>query len=264
MDIMKNEVHRIVLGIHAYLAKTEFERVVIGVSGGMDSALVATLAQMALGAKNVHFLLMPSDYSSPDSQRLGEELAKNLGCSFDVFSIQSLFAKYILTLDSVLMRIEGTVTAENLQARIRGNLLMAYANYYRMLVLATGNKSEAMVGYCTLYGDTVGALAPIGELYKTEVYEMARYINTTKEIIPIGIIDRVPTAELGPNQKDTDSLPPYDVLDAILDGYEANLTVAEIAEGVCDINLVMAVLDRVKNNKFKAAQSAPALDIGRG
>ena len=256
MDL-KRTVESIVLGIRNHASEAGFEKVVIGVSGGMDSALVATLAQMALGAENVHFLLMPYEYSSPASRDQGEFLARNLGCACTTIPISLLLHAYKLSLAS-FGSITETLTEENLQARIRGNLLMAYANHNNTLVFATGNKSERMMGYCTLYGDTIGSIAPIGELYKTEVYEVANYINREKEIIPKGIIERAPSAELSPGQKDTDSLPPYNVLDAILASYEDNLT-ANIPEVVTDIKTINSVLDRIKKNKFKAAQSAPVI-----
>jgi NAD+ synthase (glutamine-hydrolysing) len=261
MDAKRVE-EKLVLGIRNFFSEAGFEKAVIGVSGGIDSALVAFLAQKALGNKNVHFLMMPSAYSSPDSLVFGEKLAASLNCDFDVFPIQLILDKYKWVMDQGCHdEIERTVTEENLQARIRANLLMAYANHNDALVLATGNKSEAMVGYCTLYGDTVGALAPIGELYKTEVYELAHYINRDREIIPIEIIERAPSAELSPGQKDTDALPPYPILDNILGAYEANLMLGEIVKTDVDIDTVTAVLDRIKKNKFKERYYAPTIKL---
>ena len=253
-------IRSIIDGIRIHVKGNGFEKVVIGVSGGIDSALVATLAQMALGADNVHCLLMPSTYSSPDSQRLGAQLANNLGCQCELAPISLILDKYKWVLTVVLGDIERSLTEENLQARIRGNILMAYANHNHTLVLATGNKSESMVGYCTLYGDTVGSLEPIANLYKTEVYAVAKYLNREKEIIPIEIIEREPSAELSPGQKDTDALPPYEVLDAILDGYESNLQINELAEyASCSTTIVTDVVDRIKKNKFKTLQCPPAI-----
>jgi len=250
----KRVLEKIVLGIRNHCSEAGFEDVIIGASGGIDSALVATLAQKALGSGHVHLVLLPSDYSSPESTALGEQLAKHLNCNVDFVPIQGILDKYIQDLTVVLGHIKRTVTEENLQARIRGNILMAYANRFNALVLATGNKSEEMVGYCTLYGDTVGSLAPIGDLYKTEVYELAHYINREKEIIPYEIIEREPSAELSPGQKDTDVLPPYDALDKILDAYEANHSINDISINVgCSVPIIRSVLYRIKQNKFKVA-----------
>jgi NAD+ synthase (glutamine-hydrolysing) len=257
---VKLAVKNLIEGIQKHVKENGFERVVVGVSGGIDSALVTTLAQMALGPHNVHCLIMPSPYSSAQSTDFGVKLANNLDCAHTVVPIGNILEAYKMVL--ALGTITETVTEENLQARIRGNILMAYANHMNALVLATGNKSEAMVGYCTLYGDTVGSLAPIGDIYKTEVYEIARHINREKEIIPKGIIAREPSAELSPGQKDTDVLPPYEILDVILDGYLANLKLGEIAKKAkCSIDVVASVFDRMKDNQFKAAQCAPALQF---
>jgi NAD+ synthase (glutamine-hydrolysing) len=259
----KQVLEKIILGIKSHCSEAGFEDVLIGASGGIDSALVATLAQKALGKAHVHLILMPSGYSSPESTVLGEKLAQHLDCNFDLVPIQGILDKYNQDLTLSLGHIKRTVVEENLQARIRGNILMAYANRFGALVLATGNKSEEMVGYCTLYGDTVGSLAPIADLYKTEVYELAHYINREKEIIPYEIIEREPSAELYPGQKDTDALPPYDVLDKILKGYEAKFSVAEIAENAgSNFIRVSAILTRINKNKFKEAQAAPVLKLG--
>jgi NAD+ synthase (glutamine-hydrolysing) len=259
----ENAFHKITKGIQEYIKEAGFDKVVIGISGGIDSALVAVLAQKALGNKNVHFLMMPSSYSSPDSLAFGEKLAASLDCDFDVFPIQLILDKYKWVMDKGLYdEIERTVTEENLQARIRANLLMAYANHNDALVLATGNKSEAMMGYCTLYGDTVGALAPIGELYKTQVYELAHYINREKEIIPNEIIEREPSAELSPGQKDTDSLPPYDVLDHILGLYTLSQKhkLDYIRLDGFDKETLKKVFATVEKNKFKTRYYAPTID----
>lgn len=253
MDAKKVE-EKLVLGIRNFFSETAIRNAVIGASGGIDSAVVAALSQKALGSEHVYLCIMPSNYSSFDSERLARKLIENLACSYHYFPIQSILNRYKDALHS-FGKIDGKLTEENLQARIRANLLMACSNHYNCLVLATGNKSEAMMGYCTLYGDTVGALAPIGELYKTEVYELAHYINREKEIIPYETIERAPSAELSPGQKDTDSLPPYDVLDRILKEYVVSMN---YPEGI-DKEIVDTVVKIYNKNRFKERYYAPTI-----
>jgi NAD+ synthetase len=206
----------IVQGIRDYVRKFGFQRVAIGLSGGIDSALVAVLAVDALGAANVAGLAMPSRYSSDHSLADARQLAKNLGIAFHVLPIAPLQDSYQQVLQPVFAGTSPGLAEENLQARMRGTLLMAFANKHGHLVLTTGNKSECAVGYCTIYGDTNGALAPIADLWKTEVWALSRWLNRDGERIPVRSIEKAPSAELRPGQFDTDSLPPYEELDPVL------------------------------------------------
>ncbi|HEV2176528.1 MAG TPA: NAD+ synthase, partial [Terriglobia bacterium] len=204
------------LGTRDYVRKCGFSEVIVGLSGGIDSSLVATIAADALGPENVHGVGMPGPYSSPGSIRDAEALARDLGIDFRVIPITSIFETYLTSLDPAFESLPRDVTEENIQARIRGNILMALSNKLGALVLSTGNKSELAVGYCTLYGDMAGGLAVIADVPKTLVYELARYVNRQSEHIPRSSIEKPPSAELRPNQRDADTLPPYDVLDTIL------------------------------------------------
>ena len=206
----------LVLGTRDYVRKTGFRKVLIGLSGGIDSALVAAIACDALGAENVLGVGMPSQYSSSGSVEDSRRLAANLGMRFEILAIEPLFREFSQTLEPLFAGLKADLTEENLQSRIRGTLLMALSNKFNSLVLTTGNKSEMAVGYCTLYGDMVGALAVIGDLVKTRVYALSRWVNRNGEVIPEAILTKAPSAELRPDQKDTDSLPPYEVLDPIL------------------------------------------------
>ena len=260
----KKVFEKLVQGIKNYFAEAGCKTAVLGASGGIDSAVVAVLAQQALGPERVFLAIMPSKYSSPDSARLATNLAENLQCNIHLFPIQRILNTYNDRLSPLFGKVEETLVEENLQARIRANLIMACTNRFNCLALATGNKSEAMVGYCTLFGDTVGALAPIGELYKTEVYELAHYINRDEEIIPIEIIERPPSAELSPGQKDTDTLPPYDVLDPILKALELRKNSFIEFELFAKANnfpvdLVRNICHTIEKNKFKARYYAPAI-----
>ncbi len=255
----------LVLGTRDYVRKCGFKKVLVGLSGGIDSALVAAIAVEALGAENVLGVGMPSEYSSLGSIEDARRLAKNLGVRFELLPIHDVFAQY----QSVLKPLfEGTpfgLAEENLQSRIRGVLLMALSNKFGALVLTTGNKSEMSVGYCTLYGDMVGALAVIGDVMKTRVYELSRYINLRREVIPWETLEKPPSAELRPEQRDTDSLPPYDVLDPILEAYvERYCSAEQIAEeqGV-DVALVQSVLKLVEQSEYKRQQAAPVLKVTR-
>jgi len=252
----------LVLGIKDYFGKIGFKTAVIGLSGGLDSAITTVLAVEALGKENVRVLLMPSQFSSDHSIKDAEDLAKNLGIRYDIVSIKTIFDSY---LDQLTPLFEGKafdVTEENIQARIRGNLLMAISNKFGNILLNTTNKSEMSVGYGTLYGDLAGGISVIADVYKTEVYELAHYINRNREIIPINTIVKPPSAELRPNQKDSDSLPDYDILDPILKHYiEGRKGPKEIVAMGYDKKLVDRILRMVNRNEFKRHQTAPVLRV---
>ena len=253
----------LVLGTRDYVSKCGFKKVLVGLSGGIDSSLVATLAADALGSENVCGISMPGPYSSPGSLRDAEALARNLKIDFRVIPIDSIFESYLTTLDPAFEGLPRDVTEENIQARIRGNILMALSNKFGALVLSTGNKSELAVGYCTLYGDMAGGLAVIADVPKTMVYDLARYVNRAGERIPQACLEKPPSAELRPNQTDQDTLPPYEVLDRILKAYiEENISAREIVEkhGL-DSNLVRETIRRVNNAEYKRQQAAPALKV---
>ncbi|MGQ9642817.1 MAG: NAD+ synthase [Ignavibacterium sp.] len=251
----------LVFGLKEYCTKLKFNKVLVGLSGGIDSALVTCIAVEALGSKNVHVLLMPSKYSSKGSVTDSEKLIKNLGISSDNISIQPVVNETILQLKPALKNIKG-LTEENIQSRIRGLYLMAYSNNEGYLLLTTGNKSEMAVGYATLYGDMAGGLAVIADVYKTDVYKIADYINREREIIPKEIIEKAPSAELKPNQTDQDTLPPYDLLDRILRMYlEENKEYNEIKEIIGDEEVIRKVLRMVDMNEYKRKQAAPALRV---
>ena len=253
----------LVLGTRDYVRKCGFSRVAVGLSGGIDSALVAAVAADALGKENVLTIGMPSPYSSQGSIDDSRALAKNLGIQFEVIGISDLFGDYTRALDPLFKGTQPGLAEENLQARIRGNLLMAVSNKFGSLVLTTGNKSEMAVGYCTLYGDMVGALAVIGDLVKTRVYAICRWLNREREIIPHAIIDKPPSAELRPGQKDTDSLPPYEMLDPIVEAYvERYETPESIAEkNGFPLELVQQVVRLVERSEYKRQQAAPVLKV---
>jgi NAD+ synthase (glutamine-hydrolysing) len=253
----------LVCGTRDYVRKCGFQKVVVGLSGGIDSAVVAAIAASAVGPENVYGVSMPGPYSSDGSRADAKQLAQNLGIEFIVLPIGDVFASYRADLAAVFAGKAEDVTEENLQARIRGNLLMALSNKYGALVLSTGNKSELAVGYCTLYGDMAGGLAVIADVPKTMVYEIAAVINRERELIPRATIDKPPSAELRPNQKDTDSLPPYDVLDRILKAYIEDLLSPEEIAGrfSYDLSLVRAIAIKVDRNEYKRKQAAPGLKI---
>lgn len=252
----------LVMGLREYFAKNGLKRCVVGLSGGIDSALVCALAAAALGADNVHGILMPSQYSTDHSVKDAEDLANNLGMGYDIVPIASCFDALRATMKPVFGDRAEDVTEENMQARIRGTILMSYANKMGALVLNTTNKSEAAMGYGTLYGDSCGALSVIGDLYKTEVYELSEWINREREIIPWNSIRKAPSAELRPGQKDSDSLPDYAVLDSILNLHlEEQLSVDEIVEEGYEADLVREVVRKVKINEWKRLQFAPQLKV---
>ena len=253
----------LVLGTRDYVRKCGFRKVLVGLSGGIDSALVAAVATEALGAENVTCVGMPSPYSSSGSIDDSRQLAANLGIRFEVIGISDLFAGFTHTLAPLFEGTKPDTTEENIQPRIRGTLLMALSNKFSALVLTTGNKSEMAVGYCTLYGDMVGALAVIGDLVKTRVYAVCRWLNREREVIPWPILEKPPSAELCPGQKDTDSLPPYEVLDPIVEAYvERYETPERIAEANgYPLALVKQVVRLVERSEYKRQQAAPVLKV---
>lgn len=253
----------LVLGTRDYVYKTGFRKALIALSGGIDSALVACIAVDALGAENVIGVGMPSQYSSSGSIDDSRRLAANLGIRYEVLPISPLFQEFTHTLEPVFSGRQPDITEENLQSRIRGTLLMALSNKFGSLVLTTGNKSEMSVGYCTLYGDMVGALAVIGDLVKTRVYALSRWVNRNGEVIPEAILTKAPSAELRPGQKDTDSLPPYDVLDPILEAYVERYesTAQIVAEYGFPAETVEQVVHLVERTEYKRQQAAPVLKV---
>jgi len=255
----------LVLGTRDYVRKCGFSKVLIGLSGGIDSALVAAIAVEALGAENVVGIGMPSEYSSLGSIEDARSLAKNLGIRFELLPIHDVFAQFQKVLQPLFAGTPSGIAEENIQSRTRGVFLMALSNKFGALVLTTGNKSEMSVGYCTLYGDMVGALAVIGDVYKTRVYQLSHYANRTREIIPRNTIEKPPSAELRPDQRDTDSLPPYEVLDPILKAYvEGFLSAEQIAQQQkVDLALVRSVLKLVEQSEYKRQQAAPVLKVTR-
>jgi NAD+ synthase (glutamine-hydrolysing) len=255
----------LVLGTRDYLAKSGFERVHLGLSGGIDSALVAVLAAKAVGPERVRAFSLPSRYSSEGSKSDAEELARRVGIDYTTLAIEDVFEASLGSLESLFAGTTPGLAEENLQARIRGMLLMAYSNKFSSILLATGNKSELATGYCTLYGDMNGGLAVIGDLFKTEVYRLARSINARDgNPIPEPILTKAPSAELKPDQTDQDTLPPYDVLDAILTLYVIeNKTAHEIVGLGFDPGLVRRVLTMVGKAEYKRRQAPPVLKVSR-
>jgi NAD+ synthase (glutamine-hydrolysing) len=253
----------LVVGTRDYVRKCGFQKVVIGLSGGIDSALTAAIAVDALGAENVTGIAMPSQYSSEHSVIDAKSLACNLGIRFEIVPIKQVFDDYRKALQPIFAGKPEDVAEENIQSRIRGNILMAFSNKFGALVLTTGNKSELGVGYCTLYGDMVGGLAVISDVPKVMVYRLAHYVNSRRPVIPRATIEKPPSAELRPNQKDTDALPPYEVLDVILEDYiEDYKTAEQIArERGFDIALVRSIIRMVERSEYKRQQAAPGLKI---
>ena len=260
----------LVTGIRDYKRTYGFNSLCLGLSGGIDSALVAYLAVKAAGGENVNCFGMPSRFSSKESVSDAKELAETLGCRFEVLSIDPLYENFLSVLEGVFEGLPFNTAEENIQSRIRGTLLMAYSNKFNSMLLAAFNKSEMVMGYCTLYGDMNGALAPIGDIFKTEVYALCRHINNMAEaegikppILP-AIIDKPPSAELRPNQKDQDTLPPYEVLDEILKLYlHENLSREEITGRGWDTELVKKIISTVEWAAFKRKQAPPVLLIHR-
>jgi NAD+ synthase/NAD+ synthase (glutamine-hydrolysing) len=253
----------LVLGTRDYVRKCGFKQVIIGLSGGIDSALTAAIAVDALGPENVIGVGMPGPYSSQGSIDDARALAQGLGIRFELLSINEICASYQKTLQPVFAGMKEDVTEENIQSRARGSLLMALSNKFGAIVLSTGNKSELAVGYCTLYGDMVGGLAVISDVPKTLVYRISRYVNTLRPIIPVATLEKPPSAELRPDQKDSDSLPPYEVLDAILEDYVEDLRSAEqiARDHGFEVDLVRRVIRMIDRAEYKRQQAAPGIKI---
>lgn len=250
------------LGIRDYVRKCGFKSVILGLSGGIDSALTAVLAVDALGKENVLGVAMPARYSSEGSVVDAKALAQNLGIRLEVIPIEPVFLSVEEQLKNIFAGLKSDQTEENLQSRLRGTTLMALSNKFNALVLTTGNKSEMAVGYCTLYGDMDGALAPLADVFKTDIYKIARWVNRRHKIIPQNSIDKPPSAELRPNQKDQDSLPPYETLDAILDLYVVkNISREQIVKQGFDPAMVHDVLNKINFTEYKRRQAAPGLKI---
>jgi len=255
----------LVLGTRDYVRKCGFEQVIIGLSGGIDSALTAAIAVEALGPKNVLGVALPSQYSSEHSVNDARELACKLGIRFQVIPIAEIFDTYRQALAPIFTGLREDVTEENIQSRIRGAILMALSNKFNSLVLTTGNKSELAVGYCTLYGDMVGGLGVIADVPKTMIYRISHYINAKKQVIPKSTMEKPPSAELRPGQKDSDFLPPYEILDKILADYVEDYHTAEqiAADHGYDIKLVRDVIRMIERSEYKRQQAAPGLKITR-
>jgi NAD+ synthetase len=252
----------LIMGTRDYTSKCGFKKVLVGLSGGIDSSLVAVIAQMAMGAENVTGISMPSQYTSEMSKEDARALATNLGIHFEEIPVDEVYAGYKRSLAHAFKGLNEDVTEENIQARIRGNFLMALSNKFNSLLLSTGNKSEIATGYCTLYGDMSGGLAVISDVPKTMCYRIARHINREKEIIPERILSKAPSAELKPDQTDQDTLPPYDVLDEILEAaVEKNLAFDEIVALGHDPDVVTDVLKRLMLNEYKRRQAPPGLKV---
>jgi NAD+ synthase (glutamine-hydrolysing) len=252
------------LGTRDYVIKNDFEKVIIGISGGIDSALTAAIAKIALGGSNVVGVLLPSEFTSSENKEDAKELSANLGIELLEISISSMYSHYLECLIPFFGGQTPDITEENIQSRIRGNILMALSNKFGYLLLATGNKSEASVGYSTLYGDMCGGLSVISDIPKTTVYKLCHYINKKegKDTIPQRILTKEPSAELKANQKDTDSLPEYDILDQILHQYiELDRTPSEIVASGFDNDIVIDVIRRVDKSEFKRKQAAPGIKI---
>ncbi len=252
----------LILGIRDYFQKMGFKTAILGLSGGIDSALTAALLAEALGGENVYGILMPSQYSSEHSIKDAEVLAENLGMHYETIPIQDGFSAINKSMAAYFAGQNEDVTEENIQARLRGVMLMAASNKFGHILVNTSNKSEAAVGYTTLYGDMNGGISVLGDIYKTDVFAMSRYINREKEIIPENSITKPPSAELRPDQKDEDSLPPYEILDGILFAYiEKKLSASEIIEAGYDKETVHYVLGMVNRNEYKRFQAPPILRV---
>jgi NAD+ synthase (glutamine-hydrolysing) len=261
-DPMEKIYQALVLGISDYFRKSGFKRATLGLSGGIDSALTLVLAVRALGAENVKVLLMPSQYSSDHSVTDAIDLANKLGVSYEIVSIHGIANEFDQAMADVFHGLPSDLTEENIQARVRGTLLMAFTNKFGYILLNTSNKSEAAVGYGTLYGDMNGGLSVLGDLYKTEVYLLSNYINREEEIIPINTIQKPPSAELRPGQKDSDSLPEYDLLDRILYQYiDLAKSVQQLIDEGFEESVVRKVVTLVNRNEYKRFQAPPTLRV---
>jgi len=252
----------LVLGLKDYITKCGFNKAILGLSGGIDSAVTCCLAAAAIGANNVLGISMPTKFSSSGSIEDSQNLADNLGIQFKVIPIQDIYNSYINSLGPDFLNKDIDITLQNIQARIRGNILMAHSNKFGHLLLSTGNKSELAIGYCTLYGDMSGGLSVLADVPKTMVYDLARFINNNTEIIPEDIITKPPSAELKPNQTDQDDLPSYDILDSILHYYiEEDLSIAQIINLGYDSGTVRLVVDAIHKNEYKRRQAPPGLKV---
>ncbi len=261
-DEISDVFKALIMGTRDYVKKSGFSKAIIGLSGGIDSALTAVIACAALGTHNITAASLPSPYSSDESIDDARALAANLGMKLEVIPITFTFQAMLKTLDPILGDLDNNVTEQNIQARLRGNILMALSNQRGAMLLSTGNKSEMAVGYCTLYGDMSGGLAVISDVPKQMVYELAGYINHNQEIIPNRTISKAPSAELAPDQKDEDDLPPYDILDPILKAWlEMNQSISEIVELGFERQTVEDVIQRVKRNEYKRKQAPLGLKV---
>ena len=252
------------LGLRDYVQKNRFEDLVVGVSGGIDSAVTAALASEALGAEHVHCVSMPSRYSSEGTRTDARRLAESLRCDFREVTIEPMYEAYMEALRGEFEGRDADLTEENLQARIRGTLLMALSNKFGWLVLATGNKSELSVGYSTLYGDLAGGFALIKDVYKTDVFRLARHLNERagRELIPESIIERAPSAELREDQRDEDSLPPYSLLDKVLEAYvELDRSREELSSNGFDPEIVDRALAMIDRAEYKRRQAPPGVRL---
>jgi NAD+ synthetase len=260
MDLV---LQALICGTRDYVCKSGFRAVVVGLSGGIDSSVVAAIAVAALGRENVLGVSMPGPYSSEGSRADARQLAENLGIEFLTIPITDVFHSYQNALAGAFRGRPENVTEENLQARVRGNYLMALSNKFGSMVLSTGNKSEMAVGYCTLYGDMAGGLAMLSDVPKTMVYALAELINRERELIPRASVEKPPSAELRPNQTDQDSLPPYEVLDRILRAYIEDVKSPEeiSTENNFDIDLIRSIARKVDRNEYKRRQAPPGLKI---
>ena len=254
--------HALICGIRDYFGKLEFRTATLGLSGGIDSAVTLALAVKALGPENLHVLLMPSQYSSDHSVNDSVQMADTLGVKYNILPIEKLFNQFRTSLEPLFRDLSEDITEENIQARIRSILLMALSNKFGNILLNTSNKSETAVGYGTLYGDMSGGLSVLGDVYKTDVYLLAEYLNRNGEVIPMNIINKAPSAELKPDQKDLDSLPPYELLDQILEAYiERQLPPAKLEAMGFDRELAARIIRLVNQNEYKRYQTPPILRI---
>ena len=261
-DRIETMANALICGIRDYFGKLGFKTATLGLSGGIDSAVTLALATEALGPENLHVLLLPSQYSSDHSVNDSVEMAQNLGIKYNILPIEALFHQFRKSLEPLFENLPEDITEENIQARIRGTLLMALSNKLGNILLNTSNKSETAVGYGTLYGDMSGGLSVLGDLFKTDIYLMAEYLNREKEVIPVNIISKPPSAELRPDQKDSDSLPPYEELDQILEAYiEKQLPLEKVTEMGYEPELVNRIIRMVNQNEYKRYQTPPILRI---
>ncbi len=263
-DAVEEIYQALVLGLRDYVLKNGFKQVILGISGGIDSAVTAAIAVEALGPENVQCVTMPSRFNSPETIADSKLVADNLGCPLLAIPIEPILMQFSQSLKADPRWTEGGIAYENLQARIRGMILMSLSNQVGSLVLTTGNKSEVSVGYSTLYGDSAGGFGVIKDVLKTTIYQLAEYINKRfgREVIPVAVIRRIPSAELRPNQKDTDSLPDYDVLDRIIAGYvEEDKSARELVESGLPAGTVERVIRMIDRNEYKRRQSAPGVRI---